>query len=83
MGAAILGHADVRRLHIAMHETALVGEGETGEHVDRDVELLGDREGGALREQVLEIAALEILHRDEQMPFDLAEVEDGDDVRML
>ena len=56
---------------------------ESGEHLDRDVELALQRERIAQGDHVGEVAALDQLHRDVELAFRLAEVVDGDDVGVL
>src|SRR6266705_2999926 len=80
---AVFSDADVRWLDVAVNDAALVGERQTGKNVDDDVELRLQRKRLARLQQPFQIDSIDELHSDEQMPIDIAEVEDGDDVRML
>src|SRR5829696_8689067 len=81
--AAIVANPDVGGLDVAVHDPALVGVREAGEHVDDDVELRLEFQRLCQLDQSLEIRAMHILHRNEEMSVDLTEVVDGDNVGML
>ena len=73
---------DVAGLEVAVHEALGVGEGEPVEDLLHDLELLLEPQGGALLDQVAQVGALEQLHRHVGDALLLAELVDGDDVRV-
>ena len=75
---------DVGGLDVAVDDAGLVGVGEPGQHLHdhRHLPLDGHRRG--LAHRLLEVLALQELHRDEGRAVGVAaEVEDGDQVRVL
>ena len=79
--AAAVEH-DVRRLEIAMDDAALVRGGESGADLPRDLERAIFREAADAAEQRREILAVHVLHRQERVAVDLADVVDAADVRV-
>ncbi len=79
----IFRDANVRRLDVAVDDATLVGEREPGKDVDDDVELRLQRKRLSQLYQVLQIHALNELHRDEEVSIRFAEVVDADDVGVL
>ena len=58
-------------------------EGQSRQHIDRDIELRLQRERLTQLQQPLQIDALDELHRDEEVPVHFAEIVNADDVRVL
>ena len=74
---------DVRGLDVAMDDVVAVGLREGLRDLAGEVHHLLDGERGALAQHHVEQrAAVDQLHRDERRPGELAEVVDGDDVRV-
>src|SRR5579859_3450527 len=65
LGGAFLGHHDVLRLDIAVHQSALVGEIQCRRDLPADGEGGRYSKGSALEDQILEAASLDELHDDE------------------
>jgi hypothetical protein len=72
----------VARLEVPVHDSPGVREGEPLAQLLHDRELLAEV-GGARADQVAQVPALEQLHRHVGEPVLLAEVVDGDDVRVV
>ena len=79
--AAAVEH-DVGRLEVAVEDAALVRRGEAGADLARDLEAALLREAADAPEQRREILAVHVLHRQERVPVDLADVVDAADVGM-
>ena len=79
--AAAIEH-DVGRLQIAMHDAAVVCRREAGADLagELDRAVLGKRP--MRRSSEREILAVDVLHRQEGVPFELVDVVDAADVRM-
>ena len=71
---------DVRRLEIAVDDAALVGGGETRGKLPRQLERPVFRKAADAFERRCEIFAVDVLHREVQIAFDLADVVDATDV---
>src|ERR1700682_2737860 len=81
--APVLANADIRRLDVSMYDAALVSECESGENVDDDVESGLQRKRLARLDQMLEINALDELHRDEEVTICFTQVVDAHDIWVL
>ena len=66
-----------------MDDAALVGERQSGEHIDHDVQLRLQRERLTHLQQLLQVDPVDELHGDVQVAVQIAEVVNADDVRML
>ena len=75
-------HHDVRGLEIPVQDAALVGRGEAGAELARDLERLGLREPADPAQQRGEVFPVHVLHREEVAPVRLADVVHAADVRM-
>src|SRR5579885_3513675 len=75
--------ANVGRLDVAVNDPALVRVAEPVKKTDDQVQRLDDRDGDVPLKQVRQVVALHVLHGDEEMVVYLAEIVDGDDVRVL
>ena len=73
---------DVGRLQVAMQDAALVRRREARAELPRDLERLVLRQPADAAQQRREILAVHVLHRQEQLPVDLADVVDAADVGM-
>ena len=80
--AAALEQHDVARLDVAVDDAALVREGEAVGDLQRDLDRLVGGQLAFLQARA-QVRALEQLHRHEREIAFLAEVEDGDDVRVV
>ena len=80
---AVRQHVHVAGLEVAVHDALRVGEGEPVEDLLHDRELVLEAFDLALGEQLPQVAALEQLHGHEGHALLLAEVVDGDDVRVV
>ena len=74
---------DVRRLDVAVHEIALVCRVERACGLLEDVERSTDVERAFTLDQRLQVSALDIAHRDEELTVRVARVVDRDDVRVV
>ena len=74
---------DVRRLQVAVDDALGVGEGEAVRDLLHDVELVPQVVQAPGADDLLEVHALEELHRHVEAALLLAEVEDGDDVQVV
>src|SRR6266852_1494166 len=81
--APVLADADIGRLDVSMHDAALVSECQSGENVDDDVQSRLQRKWLARLDQMLEIYALDELHRDEEVTIGLSQVVDAHNIRVL
>ena len=79
---AVAVEHDVRRLQIAMDDAPVVGGGETGADLARELDgaVLGEASDAA--DQRREILAVHVFHRQERVPLVLADVIDAADVGM-
>ena len=74
----------LRGLEVAVDDLLRVGEGEAVADLLHERELVVERlDAAAAADQLLEVAALEQLHRHVDLALLLAEVVDGDDVRVV
>ena len=80
---AVVVHDHVVRLEVAVDDPALVGEAGGAQDLNPEVDRLLLRQWRLGREDVLERAALQVLHRDVVGALVLAAVEDRDHVRVL
>ena len=80
---SIIIDSDVRGLDVAMDDAVLVRVREPHQHIDDDVELRLQLERLGADHELLEIGAVDELHRDEEMSVELAQVVDRDDIGML
>ena len=80
--AAVARDHDVGGLDVAMDDAARVRRRERAGDLDGIVERRGNRQR-PLRQQPIERRAVHQLHRDEGRPRVLADLVDGDDVRMV
>jgi hypothetical protein len=80
---AVLEEADVAGLDVTVDDPPLVGVGEPAAELGHHVELLDDRQGLARTQHRLEVGPGEQLHGDERQSAVLAQLVDGDDVRVL
>ena len=76
------GDADVGGLHVAVHDAVAVRVGQPLAHLPEDVERPLDASTPRALDDVLEVGALDVLHRDVGLPGVLADVVHGDDVGM-
>ena len=74
---------DVRRLHVAVDEPARVRRVERGGDLRDDAERAAHRQPSLGDEQRLQVAAVDVLHRDVEHVVGLARVVDGDDARVV
>ena len=74
---------DVRGLQVAVDDVLRVGEGEAVADLLHEPELLLERQGRVAADEVLEVVALQELHRHVDLALVFAEVEDGDDVGVV
>src|SRR3954453_11905804 len=74
---------DVRWLDVPVNDAALVRIREPVEKTDDEIQRVTGADRDVLRDQVGEVVSLDVLHRDEEMVVDLAEIVDRDDVRVL
>ena len=74
---------DVAGLQVPVHHSLRVGEGEPVADLLHDAELLRDLREGPLLDELPEVGSLEQLHRHVDRSLLLAEVIDGDDVRVI
>ncbi len=72
----------VRRLEIAVQHAAVVCRGKAGTELARELECLVRRQAADPPEQRGEILAVDVLHREEVLPVDVADVVDAAHVRM-
>ncbi len=79
----IRGDQDVLRLDVAVDETSLVRRADGGTDLDGNGQSALDGERSAFEDQLLEIAALDVLHDDVMTVAILANVVDADNVRMV
>ena len=77
--AAAVEH-DVGGLQIAMQHALLVGGGETGAELARDLQGLVAGQPADAPQQRAEVLAIDVLHGEEIQPFDFAEIVDAADV---
>ena len=77
---ALVGDADVGGLDVAMDDPVAVRVAEPLADLPHDVELPFQGQGLALLDDLLEVGALDELHRDVGLAAVLAQVVDGDDV---
>ena len=83
VGAVARTDEDVRRLHVAVHEPTGVRGVECGGDLPEDAERPAKRELPLAHEQRLQVAALDVGHRDVEEPVLLAGIEDRDDAGMV
>ena len=81
-GLTSWGDKDIRRLDVAVHNSAGVSRIESVRNLDSQFEQLRGLERTAL-DHVLQGRAVQILHGDECLPVLLADVVDGADIRMV
>ena len=74
---------DVARLHIAVHQPALVGGIERGGHLVEQSQRPSGPQASLLGQHALEIAALHVAHGDVEHPVDLTRLEDRDHVGVI
>ncbi len=79
---AAAGHDQIRRLHVAVHDTALVREVQRQQQLRHDRDDLAEIEARLAVEVFAQARALDVLHRDERVDLVLAVFVDADDVRM-
>ncbi len=80
---AVLVDEDVRGLDVAVHDAGLVRMGEAGQHLHDDVDLALQGQGRGRAHRLLQVHALEQLHRDERRAVGVRpEVEDVHHVGM-
>ena len=73
---------DVRRLQVAMEDAPLVRRGQPGAELPRDLERLVLGQPADAAQQRRQVLAVHVLHREEQLAVDLADVVDAADVRV-
>ncbi len=73
----------VGRLDVAVDDAVLVGEGEAAADLDDQLDALARVERSAPPDQLGQRLARDVLHGDERLAVVLADVVDGDDVRVL
>src|SRR3989442_182089 len=83
LDAAVRGDAHVRRFDVAVDHAAVVGVRQRLEHLDHDIELALERQRLVLGDDRAQVAAVDQLHRDEELVLGFAEVVDRDDVGVL
>jgi hypothetical protein len=88
-------HEDVRRRHVAVHELqrravlvdlgvrVVEGLAELEEEPDRDVDRWGPRDLAGVAEDPTDVASVDVLHRDEVLGADAAELVDLNDVDVV
>ena len=79
---AAVAQQHVLRLHVAMHDPALVREGERRRDLAAELDHLVDRQRPQLVDQLLEVVSVDVLEDDELLPRVLAAVDHRDDVRV-
>jgi hypothetical protein len=82
VGSPALLEQDVGRLHVAVHQAALVGGVERLGDLREDGEGSGRVEAALLRDQPLEVCAVDPAHDEVQAAVGLTGVVDGNDVRV-
>ena len=78
-----LRHERIGRLDVAMHETMLVGGIQRGRELRDQRERALGRKRPLGREQPLEVHAVDVAHRDEELPAGLVRLVDGDHAWMV
>ena len=79
---ALAAEEDVLRLHVAVDEPVLVGEGEPVGDRERELERLPDRKPARTHEELLQVLAVDVLEDDVLAAVVVPAVDDGDDVRV-
>ena len=79
--AAAVDH-DVGGLQVPVQHALVVRRGEPGAELPRDLDRLVRRKPPDAAQQRRQILAVDVLHREEVPPLDLADVVDAADVRM-
>lgn len=77
------GEKDIGRLHVAVHQPALVRGVERARHLADEHQRSPRCEGAFRSEQRLQVGPHHVPHRDVEKPVDLAGLVDGDDVRVI
>ncbi len=78
-----LGQQDVRRLHVAVDQPAVVGRVQRARHLCDDRRRPDRVDGPELADERAEVGPLDVAHGDEQLAVGLAGLVDGDDVRVF